>query len=509
MNCTYNQGAWMQSFWIVPKGAKNRENAMKLMAFYTRPEPEAQFAQLFPNGVPNTQGLRPHVEGDDGAPADGAREHRAAGPDRPAWWAKKRGRDHQALGRVPGADRRRAGPDASSARRGGGASPRAAAVEGVALTSMATTSIASFHALTPDRVLDAVEVGGLRSTGRCLPLRAFENRVYEVELEDKRRLVVKFYRPGRWSRATILDEHRFLADLVAAEVPAVAPLDLGTGQTLNEARDPTTPPSPRCRPHARRAGRREPPPHRPHHRPHARRRRRRPARHRRKLDLRYYIHEPLEVAEEGRLHPREPGPALPRRRPADRRRRRQAAGRRPVQRIHGDLHWGNILWTPDPLLVDFDDCMMGPPVQDLWLLARGGSEEARQAREDLIEGYELFREFDRSTLVLVEPLRAMRIVYMSGWIARRWDDPSFPQAFPSFTDIRYWMQEYEELIGDRRGARPSRPGARAAPSPGGLGRGGRRGPDEEAAYAAPGGAPRCSLKNASVRLHARSAAALL
>src|SRR3989442_2682600 len=92
----------------------------------------------------------------------------------------------------------------------------------------------TFFALTPDGVLDAVEVGGLRSTGRCLPLRAFENRVYEVELEDERRLVVKFYRPGRWSRETILDEHRFLLDLVAAEVPAVAPLDLGNGATLSE-----------------------------------------------------------------------------------------------------------------------------------------------------------------------------------------------------------------------------------------------------------------------------------
>src|SRR3989442_9893294 len=93
---------------------------------------------------------------------------------------------------------------------------------------------ASFFALTPDRVLDAVEVGGLRCTGRCLPLRAFENRVYEVELEDERRLVIKFYRPGRWSRETILDEHAFLADLVAAEVPAVAPIDLGNGGAPGE-----------------------------------------------------------------------------------------------------------------------------------------------------------------------------------------------------------------------------------------------------------------------------------
>src|SRR5205809_3485614 len=90
----------------------------------------------------------------------------------------------------------------------------------------------AFFSLTPDRVLDAVEVGGLRCTGRCLPLRAFENRVYEVELEDERRLVVKFYRPGRWSRETILDEHAFLAELEAAEVPVVAPVDLGKGSTL-------------------------------------------------------------------------------------------------------------------------------------------------------------------------------------------------------------------------------------------------------------------------------------
>jgi Ser/Thr protein kinase RdoA (MazF antagonist) len=312
---------------------------------------------------------------------------------------------------------------------------------------MATAPIASFHALTPDRVLDAVEAGGLRTTGRCLPLRAFENRVYEVELEDRRRLVVKFYRPGRWSRETILDEHRFLDDLVAAEVPAVAPIDIGTGRTLNEAGGIFYAAFPKIRGRTldeldaesrRRIGRTI---GRMHAVGAAR-----PARHRRKLDLRYYIHEPLAVLLKGgfmpeNLRPRYRDVAL---RIAEAAAKPLAAA--PVQRIHGDLHWGNILWTPDPVLVDFDDCMMGPPVQDLWLLARGDDEDARKAREDLIEGYEVFREFDRSTLVLAEPLRAMRIVYMSGWIARRWDDPSFPQAFPAFTETRYWMQEYEELV---------------------------------------------------------------
>jgi Ser/Thr protein kinase RdoA (MazF antagonist) len=305
----------------------------------------------------------------------------------------------------------------------------------------------SFHTLTPERVLDAVEAGGLRCTGRCLPLRAFENRVYEVELEDERRLVVKFYRPGRWSRETILDEHRFLEDLVAAELPVVAPADLGTGQTLNETNGIYYAAFPKVRGRTldeldaekrRRMGRTI---GRMHAIGAAR-----PAPHRRKLDVRFYIHEPLDVLLKGHFIPENLAPryrdvAL---RIADAVAKPLAAAR--VQRIHGDLHWGNILWTPDPLLVDFDDCMMGPPVQDLWLLASGDTEDARKAREDLIEGYELFREFDRSTLALAEPLRAMRIIHMSGWIAKRWADPSFPPAFPNFKDVRYWMEEYEALV---------------------------------------------------------------
>jgi Ser/Thr protein kinase RdoA (MazF antagonist) len=111
------------------------------------------------------------------------------------------------------------------------------------------------------------------------------------------------------------------------------------------------------------------------------------------------------------------------------------------------LHWGNALWGSDgPILVDFDDMLVGPAVQDLWLLARGDAEDARKGREQLIEGYELFREFDRSTLALCEPLRALRIIYMSGWIARRWDDQSFRAAFPTFNTDNYWATEYEVLF---------------------------------------------------------------
>jgi Ser/Thr protein kinase RdoA (MazF antagonist) len=297
-------------------------------------------------------------------------------------------------------------------------------------------------------VLDAVEVGGLRCTGRCLPLRAFENRVYEVELEDERRLVIKFHRPGRWSRETILDEHAFLAELAAAELPVVPPLDLGTGTTLGEIDGIFYSVFPKVRGrimdeldaerrrligrtigrmHAVGAARDAP--------------------HRPRLSVSRYIDEPLEALAAGTFMPDN---LLPRYRDVAARIGRATApllAKATSQRIHGDLHWGNVLWTADgPVLVDFDDMLVGPPVQDLWLLARGDSEDARREREDLLAGYELFREFDRSTLALAEPLRALRIVYMSGWIARRWDDPAFPAAFPTFRQANYWMSEYEELV---------------------------------------------------------------
>src|SRR5215813_14883843 len=221
---------------------------------------------------------------------------------------------------------------------------------------------ATFFALTPDRVLDAVEVGGLRCTGRCLPLRAFENRVYEVELEDERRLVVKFYRPGRLSRETILDEHAFLLDLVAAEVPAVGPIDIGTGATLSEIEGIYYAAFTKVRGRSldeldaenrRRIGRtigrmhavgasREAP-------------------NRPRVDPKRYVLEPLEVLMAGDFIPaglapryRDMAVAI-----AEVAAAPMAAAR--AQRIHGDLHWGNILWTKDgPILVDFDDCLMGP-----------------------------------------------------------------------------------------------------------------------------------------------------
>jgi Ser/Thr protein kinase RdoA (MazF antagonist) len=311
-----------------------------------------------------------------------------------------------------------------------------------------TSPRADFLALTPDRVLDAVEVGGLRCTGRVLPLRAFENRVYEVELEDDRRVVVKFYRPGRWSRETILDEHAFLVELSDAELPVVAPMDLGTGATLSEIGGILYAAFPKVRGRTldeadderlRRIGRLI---GRMHAVGAAR-----DAPHRPRLTVERYVHESLETLLKGGVMPSALAGRYSdvARRIADAAAGPLASAR--VQRIHGDLHWGNVLWGSDgPILVDFDDMLVGPPVQDLWLLARGDAEDARKARDQLIEGYELFREFDRATLALCEPLRALRIIYMSAWIARRWDDQAFRAAFPTFTTDNYWATEYEALF---------------------------------------------------------------
>ncbi|MBI2217328.1 MAG: serine/threonine protein kinase [Candidatus Rokubacteria bacterium] len=308
--------------------------------------------------------------------------------------------------------------------------------------------MSGFLSLTPDRVLDAVEVGGLRSTGRCLPLRAFENRVYEVELDDERRIVVKFYRPGRWSREAILDEHVFLADLAAAELPVVPPMDLGIGATLAEIDGIHYAAFPKMRGRAsdelddeglRRIGRLI-------GRMHAvGAARDAPARPR--LTVERFVHEPLDVLLSGKLISAALGPryrdvAL---KIADAAAPRLA--RAGAQRIHGDLQKGNLVWAAGgPILLDFDDSMVGPPVQDIWLLAPGPSEDARRAREQILEGYELFRELDRPTLALCEPLRALRIIYISAWIARRWDDPSFRAGFPAFGTESYWAREYEELF---------------------------------------------------------------
>jgi Ser/Thr protein kinase RdoA (MazF antagonist) len=325
------------------------------------------------------------------------------------------------------------------------------------------TATESFFALTPDRVLDAVEFGGRRATGYALALNSLENRVYEVELEAEdpdsqagERVVAKFYRPGRWSRAALLEEHAFLAELAEAELPVVPPLDLGGGETLGSLPINGEPiyyaVFPRVRGRApeelddqqlgqlgrlvgrlHNIGARRPAPARP------------------VLSPATYGHASIELLAQG--------PWIP----GDVRDRYLATAGAVMARceglwatpglvgapirLHGDCHLGNLLWTPrtGPCFVDFDDFLAGPPVQDLWLLAPGHDDDAQRQRELLVAGYEAMRAFDRRSLGLVEALRTLRILRYAAWIARRYDDPAFQRAFPDFTSGTFWHREIQAL----------------------------------------------------------------
>lgn len=310
-----------------------------------------------------------------------------------------------------------------------------------------------FFALSPEAILDAVEKvlqleePDLRATGRALALNSLENRVYDVELEDDSHVVTKFYRPGRWTKEQILEEHGFLFALDEAEIPVVSPLEI-EGQSLFENKEGiffTLFPKvrgrlmdeldeERLRTLGRYIGRiHNVGEHYPFH-------------HRLKLSADIWARAPMKYLLQSPLLPPEYHA------------RYQALGTALSDRIdhalqgqkmislHGDCHLGNALWQQDsPFFLDFDDAMTAPPVQDIWMVVRGRGEDADKDRNILLEGYEAFRPFPRETLKLIEPLRALRMMHYSAWIAKRWDDPSFGRAFPSFGTPRYWEEEMQAM----------------------------------------------------------------
>ena len=324
-----------------------------------------------------------------------------------------------------------------------------------------------YQDLTPARVLDALDAVGLRPDGRLLQLNSYENRVHQAFLEDGRAVVTKFYRPGRWSDAQILEEHAFALELVEAEVPVVAPLALPDLQTpglqlLSPGAGTATlarwqvdgsehrfSVSPRC------AGR-EPELEQPDTlvrlgrfigRLHAVGRRR-PFSQRITLDPRTDGPAAIErVLALDMLTPHERDPWI------DAARRALAlAGAafdamQPLQRLrlHGDCHLGNVLWRDGPHVVDLDDACNGPAVQDLWMLVSGDATTMQAQLRLLLEGYDDFAELDPRELRLIEPLRTLRMVRHSAWLAERWIDPAFPAAFPFFGSAAYWSQQTTQL----------------------------------------------------------------
>lgn len=307
-----------------------------------------------------------------------------------------------------------------------------------------------FDSLSPDLVIDAVESTGVLSDARMLPLNSYENRVYQVGVEGAQPLVAKFYRPGRWSRPQILEEHAFALELAALEIPVVPPLVDEQGESLHEfggfafavfprrgGRSPDVEDFSTLTVMGRFLGRL--------HKVGALR----PFRHRCTLNIEDFAEGSARFLLDHGFIPDDLRPAY--RTLADdllaRLRRAFAQTRTPRQiRLHGDCHMGNVLWRDaTPHFVDFDDTMTGPAVQDLWMLLSGEREQREAQLQALLGGYRDFHDFDPVELNLVEALRTLRIMHYSAWLARRWDDPAFPRSFPWFNTHRYWAGHVLEL----------------------------------------------------------------
>ena len=298
--------------------------------------------------------------------------------------------------------------------------------------------------LTPALILDAVAACGLRPDGRLLALNSYENRVWQVGVEDGPPVIAKFYRPGRWSDAAIGEEHAFARELAEAELPVVAPL-LFDGTSLLEHAGYRYSLSPR---HGGRAPSLETAEQlawlgRLIARIHTIGARA-PFAHRGRVDRATLIDAPAAQVLASPLLPaslRERYAAAVRRLQTAIDWRLDAIGPLPTLRLHGDCHPGNVLWTDaGPHFVDLDDARGGPAMQDLWMLT-----DDPFLREALLDGYLSMRPLDPSELALVPVLRAMRQVHHAGWIASRWADPAFPAAFPFAADASWWEQHVRDL----------------------------------------------------------------
>jgi Ser/Thr protein kinase RdoA (MazF antagonist) len=314
---------------------------------------------------------------------------------------------------------------------------------------MSPAEIHPYSRLSPERVVAAVEALGLACDGRVLALNSYENRVYQVGLEDAEPVVVKFYRPGRWSLEALAEEHEFACELASLDVPVVAPLSFAN-RTLREFDGF------RYAVYPRRGGRWPELGTRDErvlmgrfigrlHRVGAVRR----FEHRSRLDADRLGRESAAfLLDNGWIpsHLTDAYESL-----ADDLLERVDAGLDDWHdarglRIHGDLHPGNVLWTDRGAhIVDLDDTVTGPAVQDLWMLLSGERDERNGQLGDLLLGYEEFSHFALRELRWIEPLRTLRMIHYAAWLARRWDDPAFPLAFPWFAENRYWERHVLDL----------------------------------------------------------------
>jgi len=314
---------------------------------------------------------------------------------------------------------------------------------------MSTATTHPFDRLTPDFIMDAVEAQGYRCDCRMLALNSYENRVYQIGIEEGEPLIAKFYRPDRWTDAQIHEEHAFTCELAEHELPVVAPLADSRGERLHNYQGFRFSLSPRKGGHAPELGNPE------HLKVLGRllgRIHRIGSSHpfvaRPQLDSQSFGHAAVALISEAFI-------------PTEYRESYQSLTRDLLQqidevfsrcsqvakiRVHGDCHSGNMLWRDGaPNFVDFDDSRTAPAIQDIWMLLSGDTEQQKRELDSILAGYHEFNDFNFSELQLIEPLRTLRILNYSAWLAKRWDDPAFPRTFPWFNTTQYWGEHILEL----------------------------------------------------------------
>ena len=303
--------------------------------------------------------------------------------------------------------------------------------------------------MNPELILSAVESLGVQCTGSLLALNSYENRVYQIGVEDQSPLIVKFYRPHRWTSAAILEEHAFAHELLGHEIPVVAPLTVD-GKTLHEFQDFRFAIFPRQggrmleldnAEHLEWMGRFIGRLHAVGATQHFK--------HRMTINAETYGQVPFQFLLEHDFIPAEIQPNFTPTVTMILERVAACFARvEDVQliRLHGDCHAGNVLWRPEgPSIVDLDDCLLGPAMQDIWMLLSGSDEDKKRQMQIILEGYEEFYDFNRRERHLIEALRALRMLHYAGWLAKRWDDPAFPLNFPWFNTPRYWQEQLQHL----------------------------------------------------------------